>query len=83
VRFNSTAPQGTVRITIVNSAGQTVRVIAPRRPIRENGVARRLVRITKRVPAGQYTLKAVYTPRADQATVFPVTTMTKPITVRW
>lgn len=83
VRFNSTVPQGTVRITIVNSAGQTVRVIAPHRPISENGLARRLVRITKKVPAGQYTLKAVYTPRSDQTTVFPVTTMTKPITVRW
>lgn len=82
VKFNSTAPQGTVRITIVNSTGQTMRVIAPHRPITGTGLARRLVRVTKSVPPGLYTLKAVYTPRADQAATYPVATMTKPITIR-
>lgn len=82
VRMSNPAVRGTARITIVDFAGREVRVIATGRTIKPNGVARSLARVSKKVPPGQYTLRAVFTPSADQATAFAVATMSKPITVR-
>lgn len=82
VRMSNPAVRGKARITIVDANGREVRVIAAGRWIKPNGVARRLARVTKYVAPGQYTLKAVFTPRSDMATTYAVATMTKPIYVR-
>ncbi len=82
VRMSNPAVRGKARITIVDFSGREVRVIATGRWIKPNGIARRLARVTKSVPPGQYTLKAVFTPRADMMTTYSVATMTKPIYVR-
>lgn len=82
LRVSNHAVRGKVRITIVDYTGREVRVIATGRWLKANGVARRLARVTKKVPTGQYTLKAVFTPRADQATTYAVATMSKPIYIR-
>ena len=82
VRMSNPAVRGKARITIVDFSGREVRVIATGRWIKPNGVARRLARVTKHVAPGQYTLKAVFTPRADMASTYAVATMTKPIYVR-
>ncbi|MDO8309283.1 MAG: hypothetical protein Q7V58_13120 [Actinomycetota bacterium] len=82
VRFNSTAVLGTVRIVLVNSAGQQVRVVAAGKRINRNGVARRMWRLPYGVLPGAYTVTAVFTPRAEQSTAYAVATLTKTITVR-
>jgi hypothetical protein len=82
VRMSNPAVRGKARISIIDFSGREVRVIATGRWIKPNGIARRLARVTKHVAPGQYTLKAVFTPRADMMTTYSVATMTKPIYVR-
>ncbi len=82
VTMSNSAVRGTVRISIIDSTGREVRVIAAKRAIKANGVARRLNRVTRFVAPGQYTLRAIFTPAAAQNTTYAVATMTKPINVR-
>lgn len=74
--------KGKVRMTIVDSAGNDVLVIAKGKWIKGAGKAKKVKRIPKRLSPGLYTLKAVYTPRKDQIATYPVATMSKPIRIR-
>lgn len=82
VTFSDRKVQGTVRITLVNSLGTEVRVIARALPVKPNGKAARLAKIPRSVARGGYTLKAVYTPSQSVASTYAVATMTKPLTLR-
>jgi len=82
VIFSDRKVRGTVRITLVDSFGAEVRVLARALPVKANGRAARLARIPRTVAPGLYTLKAVYTPTTDQTTTYAVATMTKPLKLR-
>ncbi len=82
LRVSNHTVRGKVRITLVDFSGREVRVLAAGKWLKANGVARRLARIPGTVPVGQYTLRAVFTPRADQTTIYAVATLSKPILVR-
>lgn len=76
------AVKGKVRMVLVNGAGTEVVVIAKGKWINPAGRAKKVKRIPRTLPTGLYTLQAVYTPRADQVTSYPVATMSKPIRIR-
>lgn len=80
--FSSNSVKGKVRMSIVNAAGLEVLVIAKGKWVKGNGIAKKVKRIPRSLPKGYYTLKAVYTPRKDQTTVYPIATMSKPIRVK-
>ena len=82
VVVSNTAVKGKVRIVLVNSAGLEALVIAKGKWINAAGAAKKVKRIPRTIPAGLYTLKAVYTPRSDQTTTYPVATLAKPIRIR-
>jgi len=82
VIFSDKKVRGTVRITLVDSFGAEVRVLAKALPVKANGRAARLAKIPRTVAPGVYTLKAVYTPTPEQATTYAVATMAKPLTLR-
>ena len=82
VRFSSPAVRGTVRISLVAPSGTVVRVIAARRTVKANGVAKRLWRLPYAVAPGQYSVVAVFTPAADQVSTVASATLTRSITVR-
>lgn len=76
------AVKGKVRMSMVNSAGAEVYVIAKGKWINKTGKAKKIKKVKSSLAPGNYTLKAVYTPRADQGTTYPVATLSKPIRVR-
>ena len=76
------AVKGKVRMSIVNSAGVEVYVIAKGKWINKTGKAKKVKKIKNTLAPGFYTLKAVYTPRANQSTIYPVATLSKPIRIR-
>ncbi len=82
VIMSDRAVKGKVRMSIVNSAGVEVYVIAKGKWINKAGKAKRIKKIKYSLAPGYYTLKAVYTPRANQGTTYPVATMSKPIRVK-
>ncbi len=82
VVLSNNAVKGKVRIVLVNSSGLESLVIAKGKWINPSGVAKKVKRIPRTLPAGLYTLRAVYTPRADQSTVYPLATLSKPIRIR-
>jgi len=83
---NTANIKGKVRITIVDSAGRERQVIAKGRWLKPLGAnAKRALkrkRISRSLPAGTYTVKAVYTPTPAFRDNYPVATMTKAITIR-
>lgn len=82
VLVSNRAVKGKVRMVLVNSAGLEVLVIAKGKWINPAGKAKKVKRIPKTLPAGLYTLRAVYTPRSDQTTTYPVATMSKPLRLK-
>lgn len=86
VRFTSPTPRGTVAFSLVNAAGVQAHVLNPGKAVTKKGKkathATVTTRIPRSVPKGAYTLVAVYTPSAKQAATYPVTTLTRPITIR-
>lgn len=82
VIMSNKAVKGKVRIVLVNSSGLESLVIAKGKWINRAGKAKKVKRISRTLPPGLYTLRAVYTPRSDQSTVYPVATMSKPIRIR-
>ncbi len=85
VTFNAPQPRGAVKLSLVNAAGAEAYVLTPATNIKgtkKTAYASRTARIPRSVPKGAYTLVAIYTPTATQATTYPVTTITKPLTVR-
>ena len=82
VRFSSPAIRGTVRISLVDPSGTVVRVIAARRTVKANGVAKRLWRLPYAVAPGQYSVVAVFSPSPDQAGTVAAATLRRAITVR-
>ena len=82
VIMSDRAVKGKVRMSIVNSAGTEVYVIAKGKWINKTGKAKKFKKIKRSLARGNYTLKAVYTPRSNQGTIYPVATMSKPIRVK-
>ncbi len=82
VVMSDRAVKGKVRMSIVNSAGVEVYVIAKGKWINKTGQAKKVKKIKRSLAPGYYTLKAVYTPRANQGTIYPIATMSKPIRVK-
>lgn len=86
VRFNSAAVRGKVRMTLVNSAGVEVLVIAKGKWARaqepDSALAKRWRRIPWRIAPGAYTVRAVFTPHPSLTTTYAVATMTRAITIR-
>lgn len=82
VIMSDRAVKGKVRMSIVNSAGVEVYVIAKGKWINKTGKAKKVKKIKNTVTPGLYSLKAVYTPRANQQFTYPVATMSKPIRIR-
>jgi len=83
---NTANIKGKVRMTIVDSAGRERQVIAKGRWLKPLGTSsKRAVkrkRISVNLPAGDYTVKAVYTPTPAFRDNYPVATMSKVITIR-
>lgn len=82
VLASNKAVKGKVRMSLVNPAGLEVFVIAKGKWINPAGKAKKVKRIPTTLPAGLYTLRAVYTPKSDLTTVYPVTTMSKPLRLK-
>jgi virginiamycin B lyase len=82
VLASNNAVKGKVRMTLVNPAGLEVFVIAKGKWINPSGKAKKIKRIPATLPAGLYTLRAVYTPKSDLTTVYPVATMSKPLRLK-
>ncbi len=66
VVMSDRAVKGKVRMSIVNSAGVEVYVIAKGKWINKTGQVKKVKKIKRSLAPGYYTLKAVYTPRANQ-----------------
>jgi len=83
---NTANIKGKVRITIVDSAGRERQVIAKGRWLKPLGAnAKRALkrkRISRSLPAGTYTVKAVFTPTPAFRDNYPVATMSKVLTIR-
>lgn len=86
VVVNTANIKGKVRISIVDSAGRERQVIAKGRWLKPLGTtskrALKRKKISRSLPAGTYTVKAVFTPTPAFRDNYPVATMTKPITIR-
>ena len=82
VVMSDRAVKGKVRMSIVNSAGIEVYVIAKGKWINKTGKAKKVKKIKRSLAPGNYTLKAVYTPRSNLGTIYPIATMTKPIRIK-
>lgn len=83
--FKAPQPRGTVRFSLLDKVGTEVFVIADAASVKgtkKTAYASKSVRIPRSVAKGSYTLRAVYTPTAAQAPTYPITTLTKPITIR-
>ena len=76
------AVKGKVRMSIVNASGVEVYVIAKGKWINRTGKAKKVKKIKNLLTPGYYTLKAVYTPKNDQSTTYPVATLNKPIRIK-
>lgn len=83
---NTANIKGKVRISIIDSAGRERQVIAKGRWLKPLGTnAKRALkrkRISRSLPAGTYTVKAVFTPTPAFRDNYPVATMSKVITIR-
>ena len=83
---NTANIKGKNRITIVDSAGRERQVIAKGRWLKPLGTnAKRALkrkRISRTLPPGTYTVKAVFTPTRAFRDNYPVATMTKVMTIR-
>ena len=78
--------KGKLRITIVDSAGRERQVIAKGRWLKPLGTnskrALKRKRISGSLPAGNYTVRAVFTPTPAFRDNYPIATMTKPMQIR-
>ena len=83
---NTANIKGKNRITIVDSAGRERQVIAKGRWLKPLGTdAKRALkrkRISRTLPPGTYTVKAVFTPTRAFRDNYPVATLTKVMTIR-
>jgi streptogramin lyase len=83
---NTANIKGKVRISIVDSAGRERQVVAKGRWLKPLGAdAKRALkrkRISRSLPAGTYTVKAVFTPTPAFRDNYPVATMSKVLTIR-
>lgn len=83
---NTTSIKGKVRLTIVDSAGRERQVIAKGRWLKPSGTsatqAQKRKRVARSLPAGNYTVKAVFTPTPAFRDNYPVATMSRVITIR-
>jgi streptogramin lyase len=78
--------KGKLRITLVDSAGRERQVIAKGRWLKPLGAnskrALKRKRISSSLPAGSYTVRAVFTPTPAFRDNYPIATMTKPMQIR-
>ena len=83
---NTANIKGKLRITVVDSAGRERQVIAKGRWLKPLGLnAKRALkrkRISRNLPAGTYTVKAVFTPTPAFRDNYPIATMSKVMTIR-
>lgn len=83
--FTAPQPRGTVRFSLLDKAGTEVYVIADAAGVKggkKTATAAQTARIPRSVAKGSYTLRAVYTPAAAQASNYPIATLTKPLRLK-
>lgn len=83
---NTANIKGKVRLTIIDSAGRERQVIAKGRWLKPAGTdtkqALKRKRVARSLTAGTYTVRAVFTPTPAFRDNYPVTTLSKTITIR-
>lgn len=86
VTFNAADVRGTVRLSLVNIYGTEVKVITKGVWVTPNGpnasIGARWWRVTKKLPPGAYSIRAVFTPATDLASTYAAATLTRSILLR-
>lgn len=85
VTLSSPTPKGTIRLSLVTSTGIEKRVLWSGTTLttgKKSAYVSKMSRLPRSLTKGTYTLRAVYTPAANQTATYPIATLSRPIRVR-